>query len=375
MADDTDLSEVEQRRLERFARSKANRRGRKAPAVMPSRLARTSAFAPRRKGLITDSAFQRLYIVRPHTVVEVRGRELGSQHRDALYALFRMRARRTDALPQAGTPQAGTPQAGALQAGAPKGLALYHTEATWRDLLTATGRTAHVNNLGTLLRVFEELRSVSFRFYQGDFSAYEAATRAGRLAGAGYSDNLLGRIEWDGVTLDSTLKVTYGEWVRSMFESRSLASIDGEAYFKLRSDYAKAFWPYIDSQPDYSWVAVETLAELAGRDYGAETTRQKLKFREECRQAFEDMVSAGGLAAWDCAETGTGRGKSYRYNYVHFMQKGDALGGSPAPPHGAPPSPPAPSPPLASSPVPAKQGRLALWLPLEPVAETAEESD
>lgn len=329
------LSEVEKRRLERFERSKANRRGRKAPAVMPSRLARTSAFAPRRKGLITDSAFQRLYIVRPHTVVEVRGRELGSQHRDALYALFRMRARRTEAVAAEGP------------------IALYHTKATWRELLTATGRTAHVNNLGTMLRVFEELRSVSFRFYRGDFAQYEAAASAGRLPGAGYSDNLLGHIEWDGITLDSMVKVTYGEWVRQMFESRSLASIDGETYFKLRSDYAKAFWPFIDSQPDYTWVAVETLADLAGRNYATETTRQRLKFREECRQAFDDMITAGGLSSWACDEVGAGRAKSYRYRYVHALPKQ-----SPAdvPAHGAAPSP-------AQPPGPPKQGRLKLWLP------------
>lgn len=332
VAKEEDLSEVEKRRLERFARSKANRRGRKAPVVMPSRLARTSAFAPRRKGLITDSTFQRLYIVRPHTVVEVRGRELGSQHRDALYALFRMRAHRKEAPPRPG---------------APIGQVQYHTEATWRDLLTATGRTAHVNNLGTLLRVFEELRSVSFRFYQGDFSAYEEAAKSGRLAGAGYSDNLLGRIEWEGVSLDSTVKVTYGEWVRSMFESRSLASVDGEAYFKLRSDYAKAFWPYIDSQPDYSWVLVDTLAELAGRSYGTETTRQKLKFREECRQAFDDMVTAGGLSSWSCSETGSGRGKSYRYNYIHKLPKIESVG--------------------IVLPLP-RQGRLKLWLPVDEIS-------
>lgn len=335
MADETELSEVERRRLERFARSRLNRRGRKAPAIMPARLARTSAFAPRHKGLITDSAFQRLYIVRPHTVVEVRGRELGSQHRDALYALFRMRAKRTEAPPQEGAPPGLAGR---------RGLALYHAEASWRDLLTATGRTAHVNNLGTLLRVFEELRSVSFRFYQGEFAAYEEATKHGRLAGAGYSDNLLGRIEWEGVALDSTVRVTYGEWVRSMFESRSLASIDGEAYFRLRSDYAKAFWPYIDSQPDYSWVSVETLAELAGRNYALETTRQKLKFREECRQAFDDMALAGGLTSWCCIETGEGRTKSYRYDYLHARPK--AL---PARPAAAP-----------------RQGRLKLEAPAKP---------
>ena len=297
------LSEAECRRLARFERSRSNRRGRKAPAVMPSRLARTSAFAPRKKGLITDSAFQRLYVVRPHTVVEVRGRELGSQHRDALYALFRLRAKRSEAaLPE----KPGSPT-----------LAYFHTEATWREMLAATGRTPHVNNLGTLLRVFEELRSVSFRFYQGDFAQYEAAAHSGRLPSAGYSDNLLGRIEWDGVTLDSTVKVTYGEWVRQMFEAKSLASIDGDVYFKLRSDYAKSVWPFIDSQPGYSWVAVEMLAELVGRNYRTETTRQRLKLREELRQAFADMVTAGGLASWTCEKTGPGRSKSYRYSYIH----------------------------------------------------------
>lgn len=311
------LSEAERRRLERFERSKANRRGRKAPAVMPSRLARTSAFAPRKKGLITDSTFQRLYVVRPHTVVEVRGRELGSQHRDALYALFRLRAKRSEVpiLREPGLPT----------------LAYYNTEATWRELLSATGRTPHVNNLGTLLRVFEELRSVSFRFYQGDFAQYEAAANGGRLPGAGYSDNLLGRIEWDGVTLDSSVKVTYGEWVREMFEARSLASIDGDTYFRLHSDYAKSIWPFIDSQPGYTWVSVETLAELVGREYRAETTRQRLKLREELRQAFGDMISAGGLASWNCEETGSGRSKSYRYRYVHARPRQGELAILPAP--------------------------------------------
>jgi hypothetical protein len=295
------LTDAERARLARFERSKANRRGRKAPAVMPSRLARTSAFAPRKKGLITDSTFQRLYVVRPHTVVEVRGRELGSQHRDALYCLFRLRARRSEAPQVPGAPA----------------LAFYQTETTWRELLAATGRTAHVNNLGTLLRVFEELRSVSFRFYTGDFKQYERAVKGGRLPFAGYSDNLLGRIEWSGVGLDSSVTVTYGSWVKEMFEARSLASIDADTYFKLKSDYAKSIWPYVDSQPGYSWIDVETLAELVGRDYRTETTRQRLKLREEFRQAFADIVLAGGLASWVCEETGSGRAKSYRYSYVH----------------------------------------------------------
>jgi len=81
-----ELSAAEKKRLERVG----NRRGRNRPSKVPARLARTSAFAPKRRGLITDSSFERLYIVRGHSVVRVSGRELGSQHRDALYAVFRL---------------------------------------------------------------------------------------------------------------------------------------------------------------------------------------------------------------------------------------------------------------------------------------------
>ncbi len=46
---------------------------------------------PRKVNLITDSNFTRVYEVPGYSVVEVRGRELGSQHRDAIYALFRLK--------------------------------------------------------------------------------------------------------------------------------------------------------------------------------------------------------------------------------------------------------------------------------------------
>jgi hypothetical protein len=90
------LSSVEQARLERFERTMKNRRGRSQPSVVPAKLARTSAFAARRYGLSTDANFQRVYVVAGYSVIEVRGRELGSQHRDALYALFRLRAKRIE---------------------------------------------------------------------------------------------------------------------------------------------------------------------------------------------------------------------------------------------------------------------------------------
>ena len=80
MDESKDLSESEKARLKRFQKTRENRRGRQNPAVLPGRLARTSAFAPRRQKLSTDADFQRTYVVKPHTVVQVSGRELGSQH-------------------------------------------------------------------------------------------------------------------------------------------------------------------------------------------------------------------------------------------------------------------------------------------------------
>ncbi len=316
MAESKDLSEIERKRLERFERMRENRRGRRNPSIVPSKLARTSAFAPRKKGLVTDSDFVRIYAVKPHAVIEVRGRELGSQHRDALYALFRLRAKRTEVA----NPEYDPSIPVTMSSPRPR-LTYWHTEATWRQLLQATGRTCHVNNLATLLRVLEEMRAVTFRVFDGNFDAYEAAAKRNRLSGAGFSDNLLGLIQWDGVDLDSNITVRYGEWVRRMFETKTLVSLNGDAYFKLRSDYAKSFWPFIDSQPSYDYVTVELLADLAGRTYRTETTRQRLKFREEVRQAFDDMVTAGGLASWTSEEVGSGRAKSYQYRYVHALPR------------------------------------------------------
>src|SRR3954454_17426829 len=88
------LYNAEIRRPERLERTRANKRGGKNPGAVPARLARTSAFTPKRRNLITDSKFRRTYIVPGHSYIEVAGRELGSQHRDALYAVFRLKPRR-----------------------------------------------------------------------------------------------------------------------------------------------------------------------------------------------------------------------------------------------------------------------------------------
>lgn len=315
----TKFSEAEEKRLRRFKRSVENRRGRTNPAIVPGKLARTSAFAPRRHNLSSDSSFESVYMVRPHAVVHVHGRELGSQHRDAIYAIFRCRARKLSEPNLAYVPGTTDPLTALSR------VEYYYTQTTWRELLLTTGRTAHVNNLGSLLRCFEEIRSVSFRVYQGSFDEYEAQIRRGRLPSAGFSDNLINEIRWDGVSLDSKITVKYGAWVRKTFEAKNLVSLNADVYFRLKSDYAKSFWPFVDSQPTYTYVDDVTLAELAGRDYRNEDSKKRAKFREDVVQAFNDMVAAGGLAEWRCEVLGAGRQKTYRYHYIHALPRQGSL--------------------------------------------------
>ena len=216
------LSAAEICRLERLERTRANKRGRKNPAAVPARLARTSAFAPKRRNLITDSKFRRTYIVPDHSYIEVAGRELGSQHRDALYAVFRLKPRRL---------QVPNPEFNArlpiYHPGNGRTLAIYETLTTWRELVKALGLSEHPNNLLTLLTVFEELQTVVIRVQDGDPAKIQEANRRGMLGGSGVQGNIIDGISWDGVNLDSRVTVRYGEWVRP---ARSSARTAGKPF-------------------------------------------------------------------------------------------------------------------------------------------------
>jgi len=308
------LTEEQLRLLERAERSKQNRRNRKNPAVMPDRLARTSAFTPRRQGLISDSNFTRTYEVPGYSVVEVKGRELGSQHRDAIYALFRLpRSKTTVANPDYRPGRLMSPF-----------FTFYETRTTWRSLLKAMGRVEHLNNLLSLMQVFEEVRQVSFIVHQG--KSLKDIERIHRQRGermlpdtAGEVSSLISNIQWDGGQLDSGVVVRFGTTVLDMVEKAALVSINADVQFKLKSDHAKTFWPFIDSQPNFTYIDEERLSQLAGRRLWGEgeTSATRAQFRKECREAFRDMQAAGGLSEWREEITGSGRTKSRRYHYTH----------------------------------------------------------
>jgi hypothetical protein len=308
------LTPEEQKRLERKERTLRNRRGRKNPAVMPDRLARTSAFVPRRQNLITDSNFVRVYEVPGYSVIEVRGRELGSQHRDAIYALFRLpREKVTVDNPDY---RRGTFIAPVRT--------FFQTRTTWRTLIRAMGRTEHVNNLLSLVHVFQEIQQVSVLIHAGRSIEELERIRKRRAIGmlpdvAGSASPLIAELTWEGATLDSVVTVRYGSSVLEMIEKAHLVSINADVQFRLKSDHAKVFWPFIDSQPNHTYIDEARLAQLAGRELWGEgsSSAGRAQFRKECREAFRDMIHAGGLTSYREEVTGSGWRKSRRYHYEH----------------------------------------------------------
>lgn len=304
-----EISDIEKKRLERVA----NRRGRNRPAKVPARLVRTSAFAPKRRGLITDSSFERLYVVRGHSMVRVSGRELGSQHRDALYAVFRLphqnRVRKDENSPVGFTRD-------------------LRVVTTWRELLKCMGLTQHANNVAALHFTFEDIKKVVVSVYEGDEEKLLRDFREGKLPRSkGRMGNMLDGVEWDGLGLDDEVRVDYGEWSANMIVSAKLVSLNADVQFALKSDYAKSIWPYIDSMRGHTWVDESRLMELSGRELWGpqETAETRRDFRRKCRQAFDEMQKKGGLTSWRVEVRGDGWKKTHRYHYIHKLRAGDAL--------------------------------------------------
>lgn len=299
---------------ERAFRSQQNRRGRKNPARVPAKLTRTAAFLPKRQGLITDRKFESSYAVPGGSVVSVRGGELGSQHRDVLYAVMRLK-----------------PECGMLTAfdctGVEEGAhelaesTFYRVSTTWRELILSMNNLPHKANLRTLLNLLEDLKQVTIRVEQGTFEEVMAAKARGELAGAGYSSNVIQSIRWTGQGLDDQVSVVYGSYVREAIETNYMVSLNAEVQFRLKNDHAKSFWPFIDSQVRHHWIDESRLAELAGRDLWdeKETSKTRNNFRVTCRKAFQDMIQAGGLAEFTVEIRGVGRKKTRRYHYRHAL--------------------------------------------------------
>ena len=163
---------------------------------------------------------------------------------------------------------------------------------------------------------------MAFTIYEGPQEEVLRAFKARDMAalganGRGGMGSLIDSVEWKGLTLDSEVVVRYGDWSAAMLDRAKLVSLNAEVQFKLKSDHAKTFWPYIDSMNNHFYVDEDTLAALAGRDLWGdkETKTTRGQFRKDCKQAFDDMVRAEGLASWTFEVTGVGRIKKRRYVY------------------------------------------------------------
>lgn len=313
---DRKLTEAEERRLARDKRTRLNRRGRKDPSAVPARLTRTSAFAPRRYGTV-NANMERIFHVPGHSVVLVKGGELGSVHRDMIYALFRLKSKLANSrVRNPLAPENGTTD------GIPTHIDVVESVLSWRDLLLTMNKTQHANNILTMVNVMEELRSITMTIYDGDPDEVMRRLGAGRMPhGRGQITGVIDGVEWDGIQLDSKVKVRWGRTVMTAFRTRALVSLNAEVQFALKSEYAKSFWPFIDSNPTHVYIDETMLASLISYDlFGdGDTNAKRSQFRKDCRQAFDDMVKAGGLRHYTIEELGNGRMKMRRYHYKHAL--------------------------------------------------------
>lgn len=298
-------------------RSTQNRRGRVNPAKVPTHLTRTSAFAPYSNNLITDSRFEKVYRVPGYSILRVSGRELGYQHRDALYTIFRI------------PPKEGVPEKYRENlVGALRDKEIYLTaQASWRELLDLSGVTPHVNNIRTLKDLLQDFQKVIIEEVLGDPDTILEHQKQGRIGGPGSSLPIITWIKWDGDGLNDEVTVIYGASVQKAFQARRLVSLDYEIQRKLSSGYAKSIWPWIDGQPNYTYLTENTIAALIGieiwKDQKAPTGKTlkasaiRRDFRAKCRKAFDDIQTAGGLSAWSVEKTGKGPFKVHVYHYTH----------------------------------------------------------
>ena len=211
--------------------------------------------------------------------------------------------------------------------GKPSFVDFYEVNTTWRHLLEVQGRQHHVNNLLTLIRTFEDIKKVVMTVYEGAPEKILPLLDGGRAGlssiGGGTMDNIIREVAWDGLNLDSNVRVRFGTWVFKALEQSALVSLNAEVQFRLRSGYAKSFWPYIDSFNSFTYVDEDMLGHLIGRNLSAdaETKNTRGQFRRDCKQAFDDMVRAGGLTDWHVQDVGLGRIKKRRYFYTHALPR------------------------------------------------------
>ena len=293
--------------IERRRKRYANARGRRKPSKLPAKLARTSAFSPKSRNLIKNSDFTRTYIVPQHSVIKISGRELGAQHRDALYGVLRLKPREiivqdeTKALPQH----------------------TYVYTTTWRELLVYLKREEHANNVASLVLAFEDFLKVGFTIFEGNHDWVVSELKAGRVPDTPFKGENLIRFDSNGTKLDDKVDFYLSQWALECIFKGHLVSLNADVQFALTSEYAKCYWPYIDSMNSHTWVDEEQLASLVGRSlFGEEeTSRTRSEFRRSTAKAFDDMVKAGGLSEWSVETRGSGRKKTRRYHYRHALAR------------------------------------------------------
>ena len=193
---------------------------------------------------------------------------------------------------------------------------------TWHDLLEARNLTPQTNNKKTVLGLLQDLQKVTMVNHHGTPEDVIKDFKEGKIAEYGSSSNIIYSIDWMGTGLNDKVIIRFGASVRKMFLDKKLVSLNADVQFKLKKGFSKNIWPYIDSRPYFTWIDESKICELLGVDIWDDTSDAdtRKRHREDVREAFADMVQAGGiLQNFTEKVTGHGRRKERRYFYTHAL--------------------------------------------------------
>ncbi len=293
--------------------------GRSNPSRMPATLARSSAFAPKSRNLNTDSNFHRLYIVDNESIIEVQGRELGYQHRDLCFAIFREEPTVFEIPnPRYEFYENGLP----VNASLPETIELCEVAMTWHELLVARNLTPQTNNKKTILRLLQDMQKVLIVDHEGTPEEVIEKFKQGKISDYGRSQNIFYDISWSGTGLNDKVYIKFGPSIRETFRNKRLVSCNADVQYKLKKGFSKSIWAHIDGRPHFTWIDESRICNLLGIDIWDEDwdAEDRKRHREDVRETFKDMAQAGGiLPRFTEKVTGAGKRKERRYFYTHAL--------------------------------------------------------
>tara|TARA_Y100001960_G_C14782305_1_gene887737 strand:+ start:5115 stop:6218 length:1104 start_codon:yes stop_codon:yes gene_type:complete len=285
----------------------------KITSSVPSKLARTGLFTTKSRDFITDSNYNKLFVLDKYSTILVSGRELGVQHRKLVYSLFKIKP-----VPFQMSNPLYDPND--KESNEPKDITRYRLVTSWREILTAMDYGIHRNNVDRLLGYMQDMQKVVITVFEDNIEDIIEKYKNGIIP-KGHMSNVIQGIQWDEINkspkFDEKIVIEFGQYTNNALEYNDLASLNMKVLNKLKRDYSASIWPYINSQGSKRRFIMENdIASLVNFDFANSNKEERKAFRRKCKQSFEDMIIAGGVSHYGIEEIKNAKVLTKKYFYT-----------------------------------------------------------